>query len=175
MHLADDTGIYTDTAEFTDLIPECTNISIGYSNEHTVNESLNLAYFNLLAAAAARIGWDDLPVVRDPHDPDPDDWRSYKASHHGSYYPTSYSTDYDSQRDYLASALVDFHYGYTGDLIDLIAEYAYPDDPIAMAKHLNPRKLDYRMADDLLLDIEMGDISVDEALLLLADEMYTDL
>jgi hypothetical protein len=175
MHLADDTGIYTDTAEFTDLIPECTNISIGYSNEHTVNESLNIAYFNLLAAAAARISWDDLPVVRDPRDPDPDDWRRYKASHHGSYYPTSYSTDYDSQRDYLASALVDFHYGYTGDLIDLIAEYAYPDDPAAMARHLNPRKLDYRMADDLLLDIEMGDISVDEALLLLADEMYTDL
>ena len=40
----DDTGVYTDTAEYTHLIPECLNISIGYANEHTSKESLNVAH-----------------------------------------------------------------------------------------------------------------------------------
>ena len=80
MHLNDDTGVYTDTAEFVDLIPECTNISIGYSNEHTQNESLNIVYFNMLAKALVHVDFDSLPVVRDPLAPDPDDWRMYRRT-----------------------------------------------------------------------------------------------
>ena len=38
MYAPDDTGIYTDTAEFTTLIPECTNVSVGYYREHTKDE-----------------------------------------------------------------------------------------------------------------------------------------
>jgi len=34
--------VYTDTAEFTDIIPECTNRSVGYAREHTQEESLDL-------------------------------------------------------------------------------------------------------------------------------------
>ena len=40
MYLGDDTGIYTDTAEFVDVIPECTNISVGYMYEHSDKEEL---------------------------------------------------------------------------------------------------------------------------------------
>lgn len=172
MHLNDDTGVYTDTAEFVDLIPECTNISIGYSNEHTVNESLNILYFNMLAAAAARVDWDSLPVARDPRDPDPDDWQRYR----GSYYSTaSYSSAYDDLTDYLSAALLDAQYGHTRELIEIVAEYAFPDDPHLMAKHLNPRKLDYRIVDDLLADLASESISADDAMLMLADEMYDSL
>ena len=51
MHLNDDTGVYTDTAEFTGVIAECTNISVGYQFEHTEKEELNMIYFTQLAEA----------------------------------------------------------------------------------------------------------------------------
>jgi hypothetical protein len=38
-YIKDDGGVYTDSAEFVDYIPECTNISVGYYSEHTVNEN----------------------------------------------------------------------------------------------------------------------------------------
>lgn len=37
-------GIFTDTANYTDLVGECTNISVGYDAEHTSHESLDLAH-----------------------------------------------------------------------------------------------------------------------------------
>jgi len=177
MHLNDDTGVYTDTAEFVDLIPECTNVSIGYSNEHTVNESLNILYFELLAAAAAAVDWDALPVSRDPLKPDPDDWQRYRTGYwSGSYYPTISDDDYfPDDRQYLASLLLDASYGHTRDLIDMVAEYAFPDDPALMARHLNARKLDPRLIDDLIDDLSTDCIDTESALLLLADELYDHL
>lgn len=41
---SDDGGSFTDTAKYMDIIPECTNISIGYMGEHTRNETLDVAY-----------------------------------------------------------------------------------------------------------------------------------
>jgi hypothetical protein len=64
---ADPFGSYTDTASFMDIIPECTNISIGYFNEHSKSERQNINYAWQVAQAAADIDWDDLPVDRDPH------------------------------------------------------------------------------------------------------------
>lgn len=37
-------GIFTDTANYTGLVGECTNISVGYDSEHTSHESLDLAH-----------------------------------------------------------------------------------------------------------------------------------
>lgn len=62
----DDTGVYTDTAEFVDLVPECTNISAGYNHEHTHYEYQDYAHFKRLLTAALDVKWDELPVERDP-------------------------------------------------------------------------------------------------------------
>lgn len=61
----DKTGIYTDSAVFMDLIPECTNISVGYFNEHTVKEYQNITYLEELVEATALINWDSLVIKRD--------------------------------------------------------------------------------------------------------------
>lgn len=61
----DDTGVYTDSAEFVSLIPECTNISVGYLNEHTTKESQDLYHLNKLALACLHINWETLPTKRD--------------------------------------------------------------------------------------------------------------
>lgn len=66
MYNPDTSGVYTDTAEFTSLIPECTNISVGYDHEHTTKESLDVNHYDALAKAVVQIGWDTLPAARDP-------------------------------------------------------------------------------------------------------------
>jgi hypothetical protein len=60
----DNTGYYTDTAAFLDVIPECTNISIGVWNEHLKNEYVDISYVEKIAKAAIKIDWESLPIVR---------------------------------------------------------------------------------------------------------------
>lgn len=62
----DDTGVYTDTAEYTDLIPECTNLSCGYAAEHTQMESLDLGFLLVLRDACVALDWESLTTQRDP-------------------------------------------------------------------------------------------------------------
>lgn len=62
----DDTGLVTDSAQFTSLIPECTNISVGYYSEHTHNERQDIGYLTRLCEASIKVKWEDLPIVRDP-------------------------------------------------------------------------------------------------------------
>lgn len=71
MYAPDDTGVYTDTAEFTDIIAECCNVSTFYLNEHTKHESLDVVGLERLAAQVITVAWDDLPVERTPGE---DDW-----------------------------------------------------------------------------------------------------
>jgi hypothetical protein len=60
----DDTGIYTDSASFIDQIPECTNISVGYFDEHTFKESQNITFLEKLAKASVNVDWEKLPTAR---------------------------------------------------------------------------------------------------------------
>lgn len=64
LYMPDPTGSYTDTADFTHLIPECTNISCGYFDEHSKTERLDLNHLSGLMVALPLIQWDSLPVRR---------------------------------------------------------------------------------------------------------------
>jgi hypothetical protein len=68
-HVLDDTGIYTDTAEFFHLVPNCTNISVGYQNEHTKKETLNKMYIEALRDSLIAADWTQLDFT--PPKPDP--------------------------------------------------------------------------------------------------------
>lgn len=76
MYVTDDTGLFTDTANYVDVIPECTNVSVGYYDEHTPRERLDLAHLFALRDALVGIKWEELPVKRDPSVRDPDDFPS---------------------------------------------------------------------------------------------------
>lgn len=65
-HKPSSRGVFTDTANYVDYIPECTNVSIGYEHEHTVMEMLDLDYLGRLATSLLTVDWDALPTVRDP-------------------------------------------------------------------------------------------------------------
>ena len=62
----DPTGVYTDSAQFVKIYPECTNISVGYYSEHTYSERQDIEHLNKLAEACTKIDWNSLPVERDP-------------------------------------------------------------------------------------------------------------
>lgn len=66
-HQTDDTGSFTDTANLAEIVPECTNISVGYDWEHSPNETLNTQYLLALADACIAAFKDPelvLPVMR---------------------------------------------------------------------------------------------------------------
>jgi hypothetical protein len=59
-------GIYTDTREYADLIPECTNLSVGYTGAHSPAETLDVGHVAALLAAVCALEWAALPIDRDP-------------------------------------------------------------------------------------------------------------
>ena len=86
----DPTGLYTDSAQFTKIYPECTNISVGYRNEHTFDEFQDIKHLEKLAQAVLKVDWENLPVERDPSKVDYsygyDNWDDYY--NYPSYRPT---------------------------------------------------------------------------------------
>ena len=60
----DNGGVYTDSASFVEDIPECTNVSVGYLNEHTGREQQNMTYLIDLCEASVKVDWKSLPTVR---------------------------------------------------------------------------------------------------------------
>jgi len=89
----DPTGGWCDSGVFMKLIPECTNISIGYKNEHTFTEIQDIDHLEKLVEACINTNWEDLPVKRDPTKVE-----TYGYSR-GKYY-TDYDDIYTNRYDY---------------------------------------------------------------------------
>lgn len=83
-YTTDPTGIYTDSAQFVKIYSECTNISVGYYQEHTFSERQDLSHLEKLAEACTKINWTQLPVERDP-----------QKTEYKNYYGSCYDWDYD--------------------------------------------------------------------------------
>jgi hypothetical protein len=179
MYLGDDTGVYTDTAEFVDTIPECTNISIGYMFEHTQKEELNIYHFTALAEAVLTVAWDALPTDRDPavveskwDDPlyglpsggwSKNWWADYKDD--------KMSPEYTLEME-VEDAIYDAMRGVYTPLVDLIAECVYPEDP-ALAKRSISRRV---LTDEVLEEAwnMLGQLDPDTVLLTLYDIAYCE-
>lgn len=151
MYLPDNTGVYTDTAEFTDIIPECTNISVGYYAEHSDRESLDIFHYIALSNAVLLVDWDNLPVERDPLVPDPMEATSVSSSYGDWRSAFAWDmSDAEMERDYLIDAIYDAQVGLTDDLIDLMCESVYPEDPHLASRFVNPRLLTEEVLEEAL-------------------------
>lgn len=60
----DNTGAFTDSANFINVINECTNISVGYFKEHTTGEYVNITFLEQLCQACINIDWETLTIDR---------------------------------------------------------------------------------------------------------------
>lgn len=76
----DPTGIMTDSASFMGDIPECTNISVGYFDEHKHIEKQDIQFLVNLCEAVVKVDWESLPVMRDPNDSYSYGWSSSSSS-----------------------------------------------------------------------------------------------
>jgi hypothetical protein len=60
-------GSFTDTASYMDFIPECSNVSVGYFNQHGSSEHLDVLWVkSFLLNAILQVDFEKLPTKRDP-------------------------------------------------------------------------------------------------------------
>lgn len=123
-HVLDPTGTFTDTANYTDHIGECSNLSVGYHCEHTINETLDLAYLLRLRGALLAANLGQLVIERRPGEPDPDLWADSRL--HATS-PNETRRLYDLVRDY-PYAIADFLDAH-GITVDDLADYIDMDIP----------------------------------------------
>ena len=168
MYLPDDTGVYTDTAEFIDIIPECTNISVGYYSEHSANESLDIVHYQTLANRVLAINWDRLPTDRDPSI---EDLKSSRYDYAGiagwsSAYNDMLSKSWGAESaedytEYLRYELEDaVRMAQEGDfewLLELMAESVYPEDMDLAVRFIDKRKLTFDLLADALEMLDSAD------------------
>jgi len=181
MYAPDDTGVYTDTAEFVDIIPECTNISVGYTDEHTTREALDLGHLRSLIDRALSIDWEALPVDRDPtiiekESPWAYDWytRGNHTHHHNPVYspiPPVYNNYDDYTVDDMYHALLMAQLGAADELLWIMAEVVAPDDVEEMYEELRKRILPMAW-----LEVALGQIAdtceIEDAVNIVADLAY---
>lgn len=118
----DPTGLYTDTASYMEIIPECTNVSVGYDHEHGPEETLDIGHCKRLRDQVLTINWGELPTERDPKaEPDFDwgarggAWSNYKAYENyvgkgkddtDDDYDNHFATKHDGNADYFEEEAV---------------------------------------------------------------------
>ena len=59
-------GVFTDTANYVGIIPECSNLSVGYFQQHSSQEYQDVEFLLKLRDAVICIDWEALPTKRDP-------------------------------------------------------------------------------------------------------------
>jgi hypothetical protein len=85
-------GVFTDTANYVDDIPECTNLSVGYFNQHCKDECLNLEFISELRDKLCDLDFSDLPIERDPND------KKYDIGYGGTPWEWNYDGVYSTYR-----------------------------------------------------------------------------
>jgi len=146
----DDTGSFTDTAMYVDLVPECSNISVGYLDQHSSREVQYLPFVVDLLETLCRLDVEALPVSRDPTAAAPwDDDRS--SAYENRYYKAAYGYSSDYQGYGAAYGTWDDHEPVTHKQT---ARYrlleAISDHPDAVAEMLEEYGLG---ADDILMKV----------------------
>lgn len=71
---SDPDGSYTDSNEYIDVVGECTNLSVGYYNQHTKNEYQDIDYAIALKDALITADWSKLKFERLAGDIEYDSW-----------------------------------------------------------------------------------------------------
>ena len=62
---ADRTGTFTDTAHYSEIISECSNISVGYDHAHSADETLDIGFVMKLRDTLLKLDLSKLAIERD--------------------------------------------------------------------------------------------------------------
>lgn len=111
----DDSGVFTDTANYTDVIGECTNLSVGYFNQHGPREALDIDFALELRDILISADFSNLVFKREPGEIDPDDyafdtgWKKDTGIRNWDW--TKYGTNYSSQSSSTAVVMGNSEFG----------------------------------------------------------------
>ena len=121
-YVSDTGGSFTDTANYVDLIGECTNISVGYDRQHTTGETQSLSH--ALALRAAMLQFDESKLVesRKPGEVDHDDLEG----RYSSWLDRAFPLGTNDERP--ASSLLEFIKRYPDMVADLLEQYGVTVD-----------------------------------------------
>jgi hypothetical protein len=142
----DPTGVYTDSAEFIPVVPECTNISVGYFNEHTGRERQSFTHLIALCKASVAINWNDLVVAR-KIGIDPSSSKKYNKLLEDLKtirFANRFTVETDEE-DHNYNMWNDHDYGYVGGRTGRYGRYGYDEDK------------------KVTLNLQMDDISLEAA------------
>jgi hypothetical protein len=92
----DSTGLFTDSANYTENIAECTNLSVGYWGHHSSAEEVSVPHLLRLRDALCNVDMASLPIKRDPSVVDND--YGYGSYGGGWVSGKSYRYDKDTKR-----------------------------------------------------------------------------
>lgn len=109
---ADDTGSYTDSYSYMGAIPECTNVSVGYSGEHGPRETLDALHVWRLRKALVSADFSGLVIQRDPSE----------LTYYGAGWGWGSSTDYEAEGDFAFGSPAGAA-DPAGELLDLVQRF----------------------------------------------------
>jgi hypothetical protein len=116
-----DGGVFTDSANYTHLIPECTNISVGYWKQHTLKETQDVAFADKLLDRLLQIDWEALPTVRDCVLDNESAWEPDWKDTNYNFYNNPYEIGSHATSPYSNSS--GSHYIDNMDIVDMLEEF----------------------------------------------------
>lgn len=129
-----DRGVYTDTAELTMLIPECTNVSVGYAHQHGPGETQDWAFLEALSVACREVPWENLPTVREPHVTE----LLWGVGRRSTLSDSGYTID---------EMIAAWEDGDNEPIIVTLADLVYPEDPEAARRYIDMTRMTSDLAD----------------------------
>ena len=125
--VADDGGSYTDSNEYAHVVPECTNISVGYYNQHTAKETQDMSYAELLLSSLLQADWTKIVIDRDPTVQECI-YTKYALNDDYYYYHNPDATE----------ELVNLVLDYPDRIADMLATYGYTAEEIMRECNISP-------------------------------------
>jgi putative aminopeptidase FrvX len=87
-HAPSNNGVFTDSFNYSRVVKECSNLSVGYFNEHTSHEYLDKDYLEKLIKRLIKVNWNNLKVTRSL-----DDYDNYLELKYNEEYLRKYYLD----------------------------------------------------------------------------------
>jgi hypothetical protein len=142
-----DKGLFTDTANYTDHVAECTNLSVGYYDQHSKGECTDLTFAAELREKMCDLDFGSLPIIRKPGEHDAKDYMW--SNHPYDIDNWHYQPDYYSKRGTNSTTTGWSKSSYTKynmwadekSMVELVEEYPEAVAEILMAYGLQEKDL----------------------------------
>lgn len=113
-------GVFTDTANYVGIVPECSNVSVGYVRAHSKHETLDTHYLdNLLDVLLAL----DTDALQTPGFEPDETYPAYQSEYTGKYLFDSPSSMFEAD-----ASLVDFIRQHPEKIAQMLVDYGLEDD-----------------------------------------------